>query len=1382
MNIITKKTMFGFAAALVLLLGGPSAQAEIKHRYSFTDSAADSVSGADGEVVNNTGNAAFSDGQLVLGNTGQASNSDAGDYVDLPNGILTDLVDNSGEANFTMEVWFTWNGAGDWQRIWDIGRSVGGEDVSDSGDLTAQFFTTPQAGGGGVRAAWRGEGGGEASVTRQPSATSGEEHHLAFVWDEANTTATMYYDGVNSGENTATAITIANDIAGNDVNNWLGRSQWGGDVLFVGSYNEFRIYDHALSADEVASNFFGGADSTTGGSLDDLGSLDLSIGNTSLVQGEVTVASAMGAFGGRSLNVTPFAEVSSSNTSVATVDASGNVTAVGSGSTLIKASLGGKSASVEVTVAVPPLPEAVLKHRYTFSDAAGSNVLKDSVGDKNGEAINVSFNGDGTADLQAENLAFVDLPNGMISGLGDNGSVEVWATFDSAGQGNWQRVFDFGNTTLGEDPVPPQDGGDAYNGEATWFYAPRRGAITGGDGGRAAFDPGVSGGENPTVDPGDGYGVPTDQEFHLVVNYNHTHRNMEIWIDGINVATAPVLADRPLSSLDDVNNWIGRSQWGGDAFATANYNEFRIYEGVLDPVQIAVNTVTGPDEIIEDPGAATNLSLQISESNLVEGGLTANLSLVVDFENVAGVDLSSSTLAQFSSSDTSVARIITSPLRVVPVGAGSASLTVEMDGVQKSVNVTVASAGAAPTLAHRYQFDGNANDSVGDKDGSLIGEGSYEAGSLVLGGAGFVDLPDYLLSEFFMNGQNAVTFEIYGRWEGGSAWQRLVDIGDNTYGEEFPIPAGVSYNGTSYMQITPSSGGGTLFGEVVNTEVVPAQYNPGIHGPGLTAGQDFYVAFVLDTVNGVARLYRNGELVGVQAINEENDFSLIPDYNVWLGRSNFSADANYNGSFSEVRVWEGALQEADILLHAACGPDELSCEPPVTIPDGAVIAINFAADEPAGARSDVAGAAGVQGTVNWNNVDGAAGEAGGLTADVAGSGLATGVSVAWSSPNTWSSAGRGEENNTGEGNNGNLMTGYIDTNSTDPNSVTVSGLPADGSYDVIVYMKGGVIGRGGDYAIGGQVIAHLDTAAFDGNFVAGGEGDYIVFKGVSGESFTLTGTPTNVRAPINGLEVIIGGGFEIPVVELPWVYVDVADPLNSGGINTYSAVDGAPNSWGMGGDGDAGWRFRDTGPGAPAYNNTAYTGRAPNEDPALYTIAGGLKANAGYKVRVYGVYPSNPSSRFGAEFSVNGGSSWTLVDNKDWNLLTWVDNASELGTALDPQQPDGDTRFYTELPGVLVADGSGNARVDLRLPASISDGSAQDKFNIDGYAFQETDEVPSVSGGITGISIQDGNVVIEFTGTLKSAASVTGPYSSVAGAASPYTVAPAQAAEFFIAD
>ena len=48
------------------------------------------------------------------------------------------------------------------------------------------------------------------------------------------------------------------------------------------------------------------------------------------------------------------------------------------------------------------------------------------------------------------------------------------------------------------------------------------------------------------------------------------------------------------------------------------------------------------------------------------------------------------------------------------------------------------------------------------------------------------------------------------------------------------------------------------------------------------------------------------------------------------------------------------------------------------------------------------------------------------------------------------------------------MTGYIDTNGEDPNTVTVQGLPDDVTYDVIVYTKGGVIGRGGDYTVAGS--------------------------------------------------------------------------------------------------------------------------------------------------------------------------------------------------------------------------------------------------------------------------------------------------------------------------
>lgn len=973
MNSILRTRMLGAASLLFVAVLASNVQADLKHRYSFTDSAEDSVSSGDGELINHTGSASYVDGQLVMGNDGtQNSASDAGDYVDLPNGIISDLVGPNDETNFTLEVWFTWTGAGDWQRIWDIGTSVGGEDVSDSGDLTAQLFTTPQAGGGGVRAAWRGQGGGETSVTRQPSATANQEHHLAFVWDESNTTATMYFNGVNAGENTATAITVANDIAGNDVNNWLGRSQWAGDNLFVGSYNEFRIYDHALSGDDVTSNFFGGPESTEGGSLDDLASLTASMDTVSLVAGETVIVGALGDFGGRSLDVTPFVTVASNNENVATVGASGLITGVGPGEAVISFTAGSLSASVNVDVQIPPLPEAVMRHRYNFSEAPGSGILEDIVGDADGEAINISFTGNGSADFVGEDMGYVNFPNGMISSLGDNGTVEAWTTFDPAGQGGWQRLFDFGNTTIGEDPVPPQAGGDAYNGEATWFFAPRRGGIGGADGGRTAFDPGVGGGENPTLDPANGQGAPIGEEFHLVVAYNHTQRNTQIWIDGLKVAETAVLPDRPLSSLDDVNNWLGRSQWGGDAFATANFNEFRIYEGVLSPIQIAVNTATGADEIIEDPGTATSLDLSVSTNDLAEGGLPATISLKVDFENVQGVDLSASDLVAFTSSNADVARILTSPLRILPVSAGSTEITADLDGQAQSLTMNVSASNSTPELAHRYEFNGNADDSVGGMDGQLMGDGTFENGGLSLDGSGFVDLPDFLFSEYYVGapigGGPALTFEIFGHWNGGGAWQRLLDFGDNTFGEEWPIPDGTTYNGTGYMQITPSSGAGQLFAEVVNDGVVPTLQSPAIAGPGLAANQDFYVAFVLDPSNGVGRLYRNGELVGVQAISEDQDLSALEDFNVWLGRSNFSGDPGFNGIFSEFRIWEGALQESEIALHAVCGPDELTCEPPVeageissvSLQEGQVV-INFtgtlkSADSVTGPFTEVPGA------------------------------------------------------------------------------------------------------------------------------------------------------------------------------------------------------------------------------------------------------------------------------------------------------------------------------------------------------------------------------------------------------------------------------------------
>ena len=58
---------------------------------------------------------------------------------------------------------------------------------------------------------------------------------------------------------------------------------------------------------------------------------------------------------------------------------------------------------------------------------------------------------------------------------------------------------------------------------------------------------------------------------------------------------------------------------------------------------------------------------------------------------------------------------------------------------------------------------------------------------------------------------------------------------------------------------------------------------------------------------------------------------------------------------------------------------------------------------------------------------------------------------------------------------------------------------------------------------------------------------------------------------------------------------------------------------------------------------------------------------------------------------------------------------------------------------------------------------------------------PAVPGGIVGFSTQGGNLVIEYTGTLKAADTVTGPYSDVSGVSSPATITPEGPAMFHIA-
>ncbi len=221
------------------MLGLSLSAATLQHRYSFTADASDSVGAAAGSLQ---GSAAIVSGGVVLdGSSG---------YVDLPNGILTNLT------SATFEIWLTDNGSGNWARIFDFGNSTGGEGAAGSG--TQYIFLTPQSGSGTLRGGMT-VGSGEQLVewagTRLPT---GGQKHVVWTIDAAMQTGRLYVDGGVVGENLAVTLTPA--ALGVTLNNWIGRSQFSADAYLKASITEFRIYNGALTAAEVGDNFGWGPD------------------------------------------------------------------------------------------------------------------------------------------------------------------------------------------------------------------------------------------------------------------------------------------------------------------------------------------------------------------------------------------------------------------------------------------------------------------------------------------------------------------------------------------------------------------------------------------------------------------------------------------------------------------------------------------------------------------------------------------------------------------------------------------------------------------------------------------------------------------------------------------------------------------------------------------------------------------------------------------------------------------------------------------------------------------------------------------------------------------------------------------------------------------
>ena len=225
---------------------GPPPVESLLHRYSFEGTgsvAKDSVGLADGELLSigqdgtpmEGGTGAVLDGSGLLVLDGESG------YVNLPNRLISSLTEVS------IVAWVQWNGGAGFQRIFDFGVGAGEDDTSSQG---RSYLAATPAGLTGTRLQILARGAANSGEIKTLSEVDlkGQMHQVAVVF-VSSSYAELYSDGVQAGHSDASFPLSAID----DLNVWIGRSQWTSDHTFDGTVDEFRIYGRALSACEVAA-------------------------------------------------------------------------------------------------------------------------------------------------------------------------------------------------------------------------------------------------------------------------------------------------------------------------------------------------------------------------------------------------------------------------------------------------------------------------------------------------------------------------------------------------------------------------------------------------------------------------------------------------------------------------------------------------------------------------------------------------------------------------------------------------------------------------------------------------------------------------------------------------------------------------------------------------------------------------------------------------------------------------------------------------------------------------------------------------------------------------------------------------------------------------
>lgn len=170
----------------------------------------------------------------IAGRTGNAVNlSGSTAHVALPSGIL------AGATACSVATWVRVDTIATWARVFDFGAGT-----------TANMFLTPRSGAGTARFAITSSGAaGEQRIDAPAPLAAGAWTHVAVTL--SGSVGILYINGVEAARNSAMTRRPAD--LGATTQNWIGRSQYGGDPYLDAALDSFRVYSRVLTAAEVAN-------------------------------------------------------------------------------------------------------------------------------------------------------------------------------------------------------------------------------------------------------------------------------------------------------------------------------------------------------------------------------------------------------------------------------------------------------------------------------------------------------------------------------------------------------------------------------------------------------------------------------------------------------------------------------------------------------------------------------------------------------------------------------------------------------------------------------------------------------------------------------------------------------------------------------------------------------------------------------------------------------------------------------------------------------------------------------------------------------------------------------------------------------------------------